>query len=72
MKTNHVDEGIDNTRCDLIMAVNDSASELCEDNRETYILAGLVLEEILKRAHLGTIDNENLSIDRLTEWIRFN
>ncbi len=72
MKTNHVDEGIDITRCDLIMAVNDSASELCEDNRETYILAGLVLEEILRGGHLGTSENEHRSVDRLKEGIRFN
>ncbi len=72
MKTNHVDEGIDITRSDLIMAVSDAAFELCEDKRETYILAGLALEEILKRAHLGTSENEHRSVDRLKEGIRFN
>ena len=72
MKTNHVDEGIDITSSDLTLAVNDSAIELYENNRETYILAGLVLEEILKRSHLRANDNEKLSVDRLTEWIRFN
>ena len=72
MKTNHVDEGIDITRCDLTLAVNDSASELCEDKRETYILAGLALEEILRGGLLGTSENEHRSVDRLTEWIHFN
>jgi len=72
MKTNHVDGGIDNTRCDPIMAVSDAAFELCEDKREAYILAGLVLEEILRGGHLRTSENEHCSVDRLKEGIRFN
>ena len=72
MKTNHVNEGIDIARSDLILTVSDAAFELCEDKRETYILVGLVLEEILRGGHLGTSENEHRSVDRLKEGIRFN
>ena len=45
MKTNHVEDRIDTTLGDLIVAVNDAAFELCEDRRRAYLLADLAKEE---------------------------
>ena len=54
MKTNHLEDRIDTTLGDLIIAVNDAAFEFYEDKRKAYILASLALEDILKRAHVRT------------------
>lgn len=41
---------IDTTLGDLISAVSDAALDFCEDKRGAYLLASLVLEDILQKA----------------------
>lgn len=43
-------ERLDTTLGDLVSAVSEAASELCEDKRLAYLLASVVLEDILQSA----------------------
>ena len=61
MRGNHEEERIQTTLGDLVVAVSDAAFELCEDKKGAYLLAGLVLEEILKKAPLRTSNITGLS-----------
>lgn len=67
MKTNHVEENIDTTLGDLIIAVNDTAFEFCEDKRRAYILAGFALEEILKKAYIRGSKTGRIAVEGVKE-----
>ena len=43
-----MEERIDTTLGDLLVAINDSAFEILPDSPLAYLLAGLALEEILR------------------------
>ena len=61
MRVSHKEERIDTTLGDLVVAVSDAAFEVCDEKKGAYLLAGLVLEEILKKAPLRTSDIAGLS-----------
>ncbi len=71
MKPSHERETVDTTVGDLIAAVNDAAFEFSGDQRGAYLLASLALGEILKRAHLRTTDRAEISLEYLTQEVRF-
>jgi hypothetical protein len=50
MKGCHTEQRIDTTLGELIEAVSEAAFECSKDSMEAYILAGFVLEEILRRS----------------------
>jgi hypothetical protein len=52
MKLNHNGNRIDTTLGELIASISDVAFEYCDDRKEAYHLARLVLVEILKGASL--------------------
>jgi len=52
MKGCHAEQRIDTTLGELIEAVSEAAFECSKDSTEAYILAGFVLEEILRKSPL--------------------
>ena len=63
MTRNHQQERIQSTLGDLIVAVSDAAFELYGNDRETYLLASVALEEILKKAPIQRTDRAKISGD---------
>jgi len=53
MKGCHAEQRIDTTLGELIEAVSEAAFECSQDSTEAYILAGFVLEEILRKSPTG-------------------
>ena len=67
MNINHEKERIDTTLGDLIATVTDAALELSEDKREAYLVAGVALGVILKKARLGNTDKAHLVSQAIAE-----
>lgn len=67
MNINHEKEIIDTTLGDLIAAVSDAALELSENKREAYLLAGLAVGVILKKACLRSTDKAHLLSQAIAE-----
>ncbi len=67
MRINHEKERIDTTLGDLIVTVSDAALELSEDKREAYLVAGVALGVILKKARLGSTDKAHLLIQAIAD-----
>ena len=72
MSTNFRGKVIDTTLGDLIAALSDAAFEICEDKRGAYLLAGLALEEILKKAPVLRTDLAEVSADSYAEGTLFH
>lgn len=72
MRDNHEAERVNTTLGDLVVAVSDAAFELYEDEKGSYLLASLALEEILKRAPLRTTDIGEMSVEYFPERTRFH
>jgi hypothetical protein len=53
MRANHNGRKVDTTLGEVIAAVSEAAFECSKDTREAYILAGFVLEEILRKSPTG-------------------
>lgn len=49
MESNHNQERIDTTLGDLIEALTEAAFEFSAEETDAYVLAGVALEQILKR-----------------------
>ena len=68
MGDDHGEERIEPTLGDLIVAVNDTAFELCGEKRGSYLFASLVLEQIFKRGALRTDTVGEISGAGSPEW----
>ena len=67
MNMNHEKERIDTTLGDLIATVTDAALELSVNKREAYLVAGVTLGVILKKARLGSTDKAHLLSQAIAE-----
>lgn len=72
MRPNHEQESIKTTLGDLVVAVSDAAFELYQDERGAYLLAGLALEAILKRAPLRTSKMAEVKLEPSPEEMHFH
>jgi len=67
MESNHHQERIDTTLGDLIEALTEAAFEFSADERDAYVLAGLALEQILKRPLLRDFGAGEVLVEQLPE-----
>ena len=67
MESNHNQERIDTTLGDLIEALTEAAFEFSADERGAYVLAGLALEQIVKRPLLQDFSAGEVLVERLPE-----
>ena len=72
MRDNHEAERVNTTLGDLVVALSDAAFELCEDKKGAYLLAGLALEAILKRAPLRTSKMAEVKLEPSPEEMHFH
>lgn len=72
MRDNHEAERVNTTLGDLVAALSDAAFELYEDEKGSYLLASLALEEILKRAPVRKIEEAEVLGDCFPEGTVFH
>jgi hypothetical protein len=65
-------ERIDTTIGDLVSAVSETAIELCQDKRVAYLLASIVLEDILQSAAWEADDAPQISGARHRKTVSFH